>query len=149
MLEIEVIKIERTAQLPIIAIEGDVCGDIRSIQSGKIEPGEYHIFRTGIGIALPKGWEAQIRPRSGLAADYGLFITNSPGTIDSGFRGEIMVILANFSKKPFTVVAGDRIAQIAIRQVPEICFVESQKSFVDFISTTTRGTNGLGSTGIS
>ena len=149
MVEVEVKLLERTAQLPTFAKEGDVCADLRSIKSLKIDPGEYKTIRTGIAIELQSGWEGQIRPRSGLAAKHGLFITNSPGTIDSGYRGEIMVLLANFSKIEYTVVAGDRIAQIAIRRVPEVQFTESEKTVAAFISTTARGSSGLGSTGVT
>ena len=149
MVEVKVKLLERTAQLPTFAKEGDVCADLRSIKSLKIDPGEYKTIRTGIAIELQSGWEAQIRPRSGLAAKHGLFMTNSPGTIDSGYRGEIMVLLANFSKIGYTVVAGDRIAQIAIRKAPEVQFVESDKSIGYFISSTQRGTDGLGSTGVA
>ncbi|MCE7734452.1 MAG: dUTP diphosphatase [Candidatus Heimdallarchaeota archaeon] len=149
MVEVKVKLLEPTARMPTFATDGDVCADLRSIKSLKIDPGEYKTIRTGIAIELQMGWEAQIRPRSGLAAKHGLFITNSPGTIDSGYRGEIMVLLANFSKKDYTVVAGDRIAQMAIRKVPDVNFIESEKTISAFVSTTTRGATGLGSTGVT
>lgn len=147
MVEIKVKLIEKMAQLPRFAKDGDVCADLTSIQSQVIGPGEFATIRTGIAIELQPGWEAQLRPRSGLAAEYGIFMTNSPGTIDSGYRGEIKVLLANFSKVPFSIIAGNRIAQMAIREVPYVSFCESEKPILDFISETVRGTSGLGSTG--
>jgi len=108
-----------------------------------INPGEIKLIRTGIFIELPDGYEAQIRPRSGLALKYGIGILNSPGTIDSDYRGEIGIILINFGNQPFTIKRGDRIAQMIISQYVKAEFYE-----VEALDTTTRGSGGFGSTGI-
>lgn len=97
---------------------------------------------TGLFIELPEGYEAQIRPRSGLAAKHGISIVNAPGTIDADYRGEIKVILVNLSKEPFTIVPGERIAQMVIAR-----FEKVQWNEVSELSETTRGEGGFGSTG--
>ena len=105
-------------------------------------PGEIYSAGTGISIELPKGYEAQIRPRSGLAARYGISIVNSPGTIDSGYRGEIKVILINHGSQNYNAKKGDRIAQMIIHKYEEVGVVELEE-----LSETERGDGGLGSTG--
>ncbi len=107
-----------------------------------LEPGQRVMIPTGLAIALPKGFEAQIRPRSGLAARNGLTVLNSPGTIDADYRGEIQVILANLGDAPFTVERGMRIAQMVIAPVTRIEWNE-----VDELTETVRGAGGFGSTG--
>lgn len=97
---------------------------------------------TGIAIALPAGYEAQIRPRSGLALRYGVTLLNSPGTIDADYRGEIRVILVNLGAEPVSIRAGDRIAQMVIAPVSHVSLVE-----VETLDTTHRGTGGFGHTG--
>jgi dUTP pyrophosphatase len=108
-----------------------------------IEKGCIKLIPTGIGIALENGYEAQVRPRSGLAAKYGISLVNTPGTIDSDYRGEINVIMINFGSVTFVVKRGDRIAQMVINkiEIPEI--IEVNK-----LNDTTRGEGGLGSTGV-
>lgn len=101
------------------------------------------LIPTGIAIALPDGLEAQIRSRSGLAAKNGIFCLNSPGTIDSDYRGEIKVILANFGKETFLVNNGDRIAQMVIAQFQKVSW-----NVVDSLEATQRGVGGFGSTGV-
>lgn len=108
-----------------------------------IEPGEYKIIPCGIKIELPLGYEAQVRPRSGLAAKYGVTLLNSPGTIDSDYRGEIKVILINLGKQRFSLKRGDRIAQLVISSVSKACLVEK-----DELAKTHRGDGGFGHTGI-
>ncbi len=108
-----------------------------------IQPKEFDIIPLGIKISLPEGFEAQIRPRSGLAAKHGIGLLNSPGTIDSDYRGEIKVILFNFSNKPFIVNRGDRIAQMIISQVVKANLLE-----YDQLDDTERSEGGLGHTGI-
>lgn len=105
-------------------------------------PGEIKLIPTGIKIALPIGYEAQIRPRSGLALNYGIGIPNSPGTIDSDYRGEIKIILTNFGKVEFSINRGDRIAQMVINKV-EI----AQWNLVTSLDETERGEEGFGHTG--
>lgn len=108
-----------------------------------IEPGEYKMIPCGIKIELPSGYEAQVRPRSGLAAKYGVTLLNSPGTIDSDYRGEIKVILINFGKNSFLVKRGDRIAQLVISGVVRAHLIEK-----DELAKTQRGDGGFGHTGM-
>lgn len=108
----------------------------------EIPPGAFARVPTGIAIALPAGYEAQVRPRSGLAAKHGLFLLNSPGTIDEDYRGEIAVLLANFGTAPFRVERGLRIAQLVVSPVSRVEWRE-----VDALPPTDRGAGGFGSTG--
>ena len=108
-----------------------------------IDPFNRELIPTGLYIELPKGYEAQVRPRSGLAIKYGITVLNSPGTIDSDYRGEIGVILINHSNTPFTVYSGDRIAQLVFSKYEKVDFVE-----VEELSKTERGTGGIGHTGL-
>ncbi len=107
-----------------------------------IAPNAIALVPTGLAIALPQGFECQVRSRSGLAAKNGVFCLNAPGTIDSDYRGEIKVILANFGKEDFTVHHGDRIAQIVIARYEQI-----QWELVEVLGQTERGEGGFGSTG--
>lgn len=109
-----------------------------------IKPGETVLIPSGFSIELPVGYEAQIRPRSGLAIKNSIGIMNAPGTIDSDYRGEIKVILTNFGKNDFIVNRGDRIAQMVISRYERIEWEESSN-----LNTTKRGTGGFGSTGLS
>ena len=108
-----------------------------------LDPGGHALIPTGLSVALPAGFEAQIRPRSGLAAKNGLTVLNSPGTIDADYRGEINVILINLSQEPFTISRGMRVAQMIIAPVTQIDILEVEK-----LDETARGTGGFGSTGI-
>jgi len=108
----------------------------------RIAPGQWAMIPTGLEIALPRGTEAQVRPRSGLAARYGVTVLNSPGTIDADYRGEISVILINHGHAPFPVLRGDRIAQLVIARVAQAELVESAE-----LGATVRGRGGFGSTG--
>ncbi len=105
-------------------------------------PGERKLIPTGIHIALPPGYEAQVRPRSGLALQYGIGMVNSPGTIDSDYRGEIAVILINWGSEPFTIQRGDRIAQLVVAPVAHIEWDET-----DQLPESARGEGGFGHTG--
>ena len=107
-----------------------------------LAPGKYALIPTGLSIALPPGYEAQVRPRSGLAARHGVTVLNAPGTVDADYRGEIGVPLINHSEVPFTVRRGERIAQMVIAPVVQAEFVT-----VATLSTTARGSGGFGSTG--
>ena len=107
-----------------------------------IEPFNRELISTGLYIELPEGYEAQVRPRSGLAIKYGITVLNSPGTIDADYRGEIGVILINHSNIPFTVYSGDRIAQLVFNKVEQAEFVE-----VEELDKTERGEGGFGHTG--
>lgn len=108
-----------------------------------IPPGEVALIPIGIRIAVPEGFEAQVRPRSGLAARHGVGILNSPGTIDSDYRGEVKIILFNFGKEPFTVNRGDRVAQMVITRVARATLIEQ-----DSLEDTQRGSGGFGHTGV-
>lgn len=132
--------------LPEYATEGaagmDVCAAVES--EIQIAPLETKLIPTGFSIELPQGYEAQIRPRSGLALKHQVGILNSPGTIDSDYRGEVKIILTNFGKEPFTVRRGDRIAQMVVHRFAR---VEWEK--VEQVNTTTRGAGGFGHTGVT
>lgn len=105
-------------------------------------PEDYKLIPTNLIIELPKGYEAQIRPRSGLALKYGITVLNSPGTVDADYRGEVKVLLINHSKSPFTVNLGDRIAQMIISKYEKADFIKAS-----VLSDTHRGEGGYGSTG--
>jgi dUTP pyrophosphatase len=107
-----------------------------------LAPGKHALVPTGLTIALPPGSEAQVRPRSGLAARHGVTVLNSPGTVDADYRGEISVILINHGEAPFTIRRGERIAQMVIAQVVRVELVVAAA-----LSTTDRGSGGFGSTG--
>tara|TARA_B100001029_G_C14971039_1_gene400226 strand:+ start:4 stop:459 length:456 start_codon:yes stop_codon:yes gene_type:complete len=111
-------------------------------QPVKILPWEREIIPCGISISMPRGLEAQIRPRSGLAFKHGITILNTPGTIDSDYRGEIKIVLINLSKKEFLIQPKDRIAQMIFSEVTQVTFKE-----VDDLDSTNRGIDGFGSTG--
>ncbi|KPP81405.1 MAG: dUTP pyrophosphatase Dut [Oceanicaulis sp. HLUCCA04] len=108
-----------------------------------LQPGEWKLIPTGLAIALPEGYEAQIRPRSGLAAKFGISCVNTPGTIDADYRGEIRVNLINHGREPFVVRRGERIAQMIIAPV-----VQAELVAVVTLDKTARGTGGFGSTGV-
>ncbi len=135
--------LDNNAQPPKFAHIGDACADIRSNADIVIPSKGIVLVPTGFSMEIPDGFEAQVRPRSGLAAKYGIGILNSPGTIDSGYRGEVKIIMFNFSDKDFKIKKGDRIAQVGIRPVPDIKF-----EIKDELSDTSRGAGGFGSTGI-
>jgi dUTP pyrophosphatase len=109
-----------------------------------LAPGERALIPTGLAIELPKGFEAQIRSRSGLALQEGVTVLNSPGTVDADYRGEIGVILVNFGNKPFAVRRGARIAQLVVCSVERVALISSTR-----LTSSARGSNGFGSTGRS
>ena len=143
MIEISVIN-ESPFELPGYQTLASAGMDLKAVLDEAIElkPLERKIIRTGLKIALPDGYEAQVRPRSGLAAKYGISILNSPGTIDSDYRGEIGVVLVNLSNQDFTVNPGERIAQLVIAKFEQIKWKITQE-----LPNTVRGTGGFGSTG--
>ncbi|MFD1314081.1 dUTP diphosphatase [Namhaeicola litoreus] len=109
----------------------------------ELNPLERTVIKTGLFIALPEGYEAQVRPRSGLAAKHGITVLNTPGTIDADYRGEIGVILVNLSNDKFTIQDGDRIAQLVIAKHEQVSWRE-----VEILEDTSRGAGGFGSTGV-
>lgn len=135
-------KLNKNAVTPTYAKIGDCCCDLYSIDDVTIIPGGRRLIDTGIAIELPSGFEAQIRPRSGNAWRQGVTVLNTPGTIDEGYRNSIKVILINHGDGYFTIKRGDRIAQMKFSPVYTGCFIE-----VDELSSTERGTDGVGSTG--
>jgi dUTP pyrophosphatase len=116
--------------------------DIVAAEELTIAPGARHAVATGFAIAIPEGYEVQVRPRSGLALKHGITCLNTPGTIDADYRGEVKVILANLGSEPFAVRRGDRIAQLVPAAVQRAAFAE-----VDTLDETERGVGGFGSTG--
>ncbi len=145
-----IVKIKRLYEdsellLPSYQSEGSSGLDIRAYVKApqRIEPGGIKLIPTGLAISIPQGYEAQIRPRSGLALKHGIGLANSPGTIDSDYRGEIGLIMVNWGSEPFFVKKGDRIAQMVISRVCQGEFIE-----VRDLDTTVRGNGGFGHTGI-
>lgn len=130
--------------LPHYATEGAAGADVRAAltEPMSVPAGGVAMIPTAIAVHIPDGYEMQVRSRSGLAAKHGIFCLNAPGTIDSDYRGEINVILANFGKEPFVVERGDRIAQLVVARYERIVWEEQ-----DQLSDTNRGTGGFGSTG--
>ncbi|MDG5489191.1 dUTP diphosphatase [Sphingomonas sp. BGYR3] len=129
--------------LPAYATEGAAGMDIVSAEDVMLAPGARHAVATGLAIAIPDGFEVQVRPRSGLALKHGVTCLNTPGTIDSDYRGEVKVILANLGDQPFAIARGDRIAQLVAAPVQRAAFDE-----VASLDDTARGTGGFGSTGV-
>src|SRR5438128_1069868 len=128
--------------LPSYATEGAAGLDVVAAEAVTIPPGARHAVATGFAIAIPPGYEVQVRPRSGLALKHGVTCLNTPGTIDSDYRGEVKVILANLGLEPFVIARGERIAQLVPAAVQRATFVES-----DTLDATSRGEGGFGSTG--
>ena len=128
--------------LPSYASAGAAGLDVVAAESLTLAPGARHAVATGFAIAIPEGFEVQVRPRSGLALKHGITCLNTPGTIDSDYRGEVKVILANLGSEPFEVVRGERIAQLVPAPVLRAAFEE-----VETLDDTARGGGGFGSTG--
>ena len=128
--------------MPARAHEDDAAFDIRSRVDMVIEPGTPHLVPTGIFMEFPEGFEAQVRPRSGLALKHALTVLNTPGTIDAGYRGEVCVIMLNAGKEDFKVARGDRVAQMVINELPKVELLAANS-----LSDSTRGAGGFGSTG--
>lgn len=136
-------RLRPDAELPAYARPGDAGMDLRSVEDAVVPRGGRALVKTGLAMQLPFGYEAQVRPRSGLALKHGVTVLNTPGTIDSGYRGEVGVILANFGDSDFPVAKGDRIAQLVIAPV-----TQAEVEETDVIDATDRGTGGFGSTGV-
>ena len=143
---VKVQKVTEGARLPVYgssqAAGADLCACLGN-DTLVIDPHKWAMVPTGIAIALPVGFEAQVRPRSGLAAKKGITVLNSPGTVDSDYRGEVRVILINHSDEPFVIKDGDRIAQMVIARHESACF-----EVVESLDETERGAGGFGSTGV-
>ena len=128
---------------PRKAHEDDAAFDLRSRVDVAIPSGKIVLVPTGVFMELPVGYEAQVRPRSGLALKHGITVLNTPGTIDAGYRGEVGVILINVGPADFTISRGDRIAQMVVQELADVQLVAVEK-----LSETNRGTGGFGSTGV-
>ena len=144
MVKILVKKFYKNIKLPVYKTSGASGMDLMACVKNKIiiKPGKTSMIPTGIAIAIPKNYEIQIRPRSGLAANKGITVLNTPGTVDSDYRGEIKIILINLSKKSFVVKSGDRIAQMILCPV-----VQGKLEEVKILPISIRGKGGFGSTG--
>src|SRR5215210_524468 len=129
--------------LPAAATPGSAGYDLASAEEGELGPLERKLFRTGFSIAVPEGYECQLRPRSGLALRHGITLPNTPATIDSDYRGELMVALVNLGTETFRVTRGMRIAQMVVARVERVTFRP-----VETLPPTARGTGGFGSSGI-
>lgn len=143
MMKLKFKRIHPDAVLPEYAHPSDAGMDVKSIDDLVIAPGKRALVHTGLVMALPPMYEAQVRPRSGLALKKGVTVLNTPGTIDSGYRGEVGVILINLGEEDFEIKKGDKIAQIVIAPVTVADIVET-----DVIDDTDRGEGGFGSTGV-
>jgi dUTP pyrophosphatase len=144
--EVRVQRLAHAEGLPLPSYEsaGAAGADLCSAEAATvaIAPGQRVALATGLVIEIPDGYEAQVRPRSGLAARHGLTVVNAPGTIDSDYRGEVKVLLVNLGQETATVDRGDRIAQLVVAPVTRVEFVESEH-----VNDTDRGAGGFGSTG--
>lgn len=140
---VKIKRLDPGLPLPSYAKSGDAGVDLHATKDVIVHPMDRALIPTGIAIQLPRGVEAQVRSRSGLALKKGVFVLNSPGTIDSGYTGEIGVILFNTTNEPFSVKRGDRIAQLVFSPVYQAEFKE-----VDELEETERGGGGFGSTGV-
>ena len=143
-IEIELLRLPHGDGLPVpaYASAGAAGMDVVAAETLTIAPGQRYAVATGFSIALPEGYEVQVRPRSGLAFKHGITCLNTPGTIDSDYRGEVKVILANLGQEPFDVVRGERIAQLVPAPVLRARFTS-----VEALGDTERGSGGFGSTG--
>ena len=144
MVKILVKKFDKKIKLPSYKTNGSSGMDLMAYikKNIVIHPGDIAMIPTGIAIAIPKNYEIQIRPRSGLAINNGISVLNTPGTVDSDYRGELKIILINLSKKPFIVKSGDRIAQMVLCPI-----VKGKFKQVKILPKTIRGKGGFGSTG--
>jgi dUTP pyrophosphatase len=142
--KLPVLRLPHGADLPLpsYATVGAAGLDLRAAESLTLAPGARALVATGLAIALPEGFEAQVRPRSGLAVKHGVTVLNAPGTIDSDYRGEIKVPLINHGQDDFTITRGDRIAQMVVAPVTTATLEEAET-----LDITKRGTGGFGSSG--
>ena len=136
-------KLEEDVTIPQFKTEGSAGMDVQSREDFILKPGHFKIVKTGLSCAVEPGYELQVRPRSGLACNHGITVINTPGTIDSDYRGEICVGLINLSLEDFEIKKGDRIAQLVVNKVEQ-----PQIEVVTELSSTDRNDGGFGSTGI-
>ncbi len=141
-MQVNVMKLRPEGMLPRYAHHGDAGPDVFAAEQVLLEFGKSALVKTAIALDLPHGYEAQVRPRSGLALKHAVTVLNTPGTIDAGYRGEVGVIMINHGHEAYQIEPGDRIAQMVIKPVLEVEMIE-----VPEISNTSRGAGGFGSTG--
>jgi len=141
-IEIPIRMVHDEARVPTAQTAGSAGCDLAASEAVTIEPGKVALVPTGIALAIPEGYEGQVRPRSGLALRHGIGVLNAPGTIDADYRGEVKVILFNFGDERFEVEPGTRIAQLVIQRVEAVRFV-----LRDELDATDRGAGGFGHTG--
>ncbi|OGR96457.1 MAG: deoxyuridine 5'-triphosphate nucleotidohydrolase [Elusimicrobia bacterium GWF2_62_30] len=142
-LEVTIQKLNPEAKMPAYAHEGDAGVDLYSAIDHVLAPGARVLVPTGLKMAIPHGFEGQVRPKSGLALKHGLTVLNTPGTVDAPYRGEVGVILINLDPKtPYEIKKGEKIAQMVFNQVEYAAFTEAPE-----LAATTRGAGGFGSTG--
>jgi dUTP pyrophosphatase len=142
-MQIRIKKVHPSAILPIYAHgpAEDAGMDLCSVEDAVLEPGAPRLVATGLTVEIPPGYEAQVRPRSGLALRHSITMPNAPGTIDPGYRGEVRVILLNLGREPYTIRVGDRIAQMIVAKYEAVEWVEED------LAQSFRGTGGFGSSG--
>ncbi len=141
MIKVKIKKNKENAIVPHYVHDGDAGLDLYSTENYLLKPGERVLVSTGIKLAVPKGYEAQIRPKSGLALNHGLSVLNTPGTIDSGYRGEVGVIVINLGKEDVRIEKKKKVAQMVFNKVEKVEFSEEE------LDNTKRGAGGFGSTG--
>lgn len=139
---LDVRRLHPDAVLPAYAHPGDAGLDLVGIEEVVLAPGERAAVPTGLAVAIPDGWVGLVHPRSGLARRYGVTVANAPGTIDAGYRGEVLVLLCNLGNEPVTLQRGERVAQLLLQRVGR-----AGVSVVDDLDATARGEGGFGSTG--
>ena len=144
---VKVVRLPHAAGLPLPAYQSEGAAGLDLLaavdNAVRLGPGKRALIPTGLVLELPAGFEAQVRPRSGLALRSGITVLNSPGTIDSDYRGEVKVLLVNLGDEPFSIARGERIAQLVVQRVERATLVEA-----DEIAATRRGAGGFGSTGV-
>lgn len=143
-MNLDVLIIAEAGFEPSYAKPGDAGADLRSTETLILEPGKRALVKTGVKIAMPDGYVGLVHPRSGLAAKHGITVLNTPGTVDAGYRGELMVTLINLSDEDFQITRGDRIAQLVFQRVERATFHPVQE-----LPESSRGDSGFGSTGRS
>lgn len=148
MIEVALLRLPHAKDLPLPAYQSEDAAGLDLLAAVEepmtLQPLGRALVPTGLALALPSGYEAQVRPRSGLAAKHGVTVLNSPGTIDADYRGEVKVILVNLSDTPFTINRGERIAQMVVASVSRARLIETEA-----LGATVRGSGGFGSTGRS
>jgi dUTP pyrophosphatase len=141
VIELPIRRLRPDAEVPTRAYDGDAGIDLAACERVELGPGERALVPTGLAVAIPEGYAGYVQPRSGLATKHGISIVNTPGLIDAGYRGELLVNLLNTdSRRPFVVEPGMRIAQLVVLQVPQVSLVE-----VDELPESERGSRGFGS----